>query len=453
MFDRLDEEMEGAVFGDKRLSKRLVYIIQKCSENPKASFPQMNMNRSQLEALYRFMNNDKVTSERIIQPHIQKTAVRCQHKTVVIAHDTTAFTYKGENTPEDIGILRGKTRGFFSHVSLAVDLKTHETLGLLNVQWNNRRKIHQPENEGLRWGDGVQQVADTIDSSTRPIHVVDREADSFRFFQICHEYRQSFVSRIRQNRTVLGEYNKLFETMSEQPVVFQREVPLSKRRGATNANTRSINPPRERRTANLSVRGIRVEIKRPASVKSGETVLPLSYIWVTEENPPPDCKGIDWKLLSNLPIDGPEDIAHIIDCYQLRWKIEEYFKALKTGCGYNLRQQHSYLGLVNTISVMMPIAWRIVRLKELSSSRPEAPATTLFSEEECLVLNMLGSKKLPKNPTLKDFLYCLAFYGGYIKQKNSSPGWQVLCRGLHKLEENVIGWKAAYQFFQERSKT
>ncbi len=58
-----------------------------------------------------------MTSEKILEPHFENTAQRAKNKNVLMIHDTTIFTYTGDQAPEDIGFTRGKTRGFLSHVS------------------------------------------------------------------------------------------------------------------------------------------------------------------------------------------------------------------------------------------------------------------------------------------------------------------------------------------------
>ena len=50
-------------------------------------------------------------------------------------------------------------------------------------------------------------------------------------------------------------------------------------------------------------------------------------------------------------------------------------------------------------------------LKELSFINPEAPAATLFSEEECEVLRLFGAGEISE----KELFFCLAGYGGFIK--------------------------------------
>ena len=49
-------------------------------------------------------------------------------------------------------------------------------------------------------------------------------------------------------------------------------------------------------------------------------------------------------------------------------------------------------------------------------------------------------------------LFCLARYGGFIKQKNARPGWLILCRALVSLEDKVAGWKAVKQVFLQGGK-
>ena len=54
---------------------------------------------------------------------------------------------------------------------------------------------------------------------------------------------------------------------------------------------------------------------------------------VTEVSPPPPGEEpIDWMLLTNEPVRNQEDAWRIVEWYERRWVVEEYHKALKTGC-------------------------------------------------------------------------------------------------------------------------
>jgi IS4 transposase len=47
-------------------------------------------------------------------------------------------------------------------------------------------------------------------------------------------------------------------------------------------------------------------------------------------------------LYTSEPIDTAEQLLTIVDQYRSRWVIEEFFKALKTGCAFEKRQLESY---------------------------------------------------------------------------------------------------------------
>lgn len=64
----------------------------------------------------------------------------------------------------------------------------------------------------------------------------------------------------------------------------------------------------------------------------------------------------------------------VVDIYRMRWLIEEYFKALKTGCAIEKRQLESKHALVNALAVLIPIAWRLLRLRALARENASAPA-------------------------------------------------------------------------------
>jgi hypothetical protein len=95
---KITEEVTGAEFGDKRLSTRLVAIAEQMAVEPDASFPVAACGDAALEATYRFFNNDAVSPERILEPHVRATAQRvAQAGAAIVAHDTTelAFTAEG----------------------------------------------------------------------------------------------------------------------------------------------------------------------------------------------------------------------------------------------------------------------------------------------------------------------------------------------------------------------
>jgi hypothetical protein len=52
----------------------------------------------------------------------------------------------------------------------------------------------------------------------------------------------------------------------------------------------------------------------------------------TERGKPRDRDKIDWKLITDLPINSRTEGIEKLNWYAMRWKIETYHKILKSGC-------------------------------------------------------------------------------------------------------------------------
>ena len=137
-----------------------------------------------------------------------------------------------------------------------------------------------------------------------------------------------------------------------------------------------------------------------------------------------------------------EDVERIVDIYRARWLIEEYFKALKTGCAIEKRQLESKHALLNALALFIPIAWRLMRLRTLARDQDTAPATSALTVTQVEVLVATSRKKLPPQPTVREALMALAALGGHIKN-NGEPGWLILGRVYDKLLTMETAWLAA----------
>ena len=78
------EELETAHFDDQRLNERALQILESLADHPPASIPAALGGRSELEAAYRFFDNDKVTLEKVLQPHFHVTTKRCTEQRIVL---------------------------------------------------------------------------------------------------------------------------------------------------------------------------------------------------------------------------------------------------------------------------------------------------------------------------------------------------------------------------------
>ncbi len=118
----LKDEVRGAALGDQRLTKRLGRVIEELGAKPTMSVPAATRGRAEMEAAYRFFDNDKVSPEKILQPHIEATRERIsQAEIVLLVQDTTDIDLTRPNQQvKGAGPMEYDTRrGVFFHPLLA----------------------------------------------------------------------------------------------------------------------------------------------------------------------------------------------------------------------------------------------------------------------------------------------------------------------------------------------
>ena len=456
----LRREFESINLGDERRNRRAGQLVGTISQRPGAGFPSAFEKEADLEAFYRFVNNDSVELSALQAPHRQESWRRAAAggEAVLIAHDTSEFSYGGETERSGLS-RRGDSQSFHGHFALALaEGDTPVVHGV--VGWHAHiiddgvwcRATDDGDLFELlvgsdRWSDLAAEVRREAPPEQQLIHVMDREADDYVLWTRLINQGDDFVVRSQHDRCLADREGKLFEALQEAPFVSSRQVVLSRRGKRRPPGSRRTHPPRDRRPANLSIRAGTVEVKRPAGVAPlGEPSMTLSVVEVVEVDPPEDMTPIRWLLLSTLPVTTAEEICRIVDIYRKRWLIEEFFKALKTGCAAEKRQARSLSSLLNVVALLVPIAWRLLAVRTLSRHAPTAPAVALLDPMELQALrHLVGGSKLPAQPTCRDVLLAIARVGGHLKS-NGEPGWLVLGRGMEQLLDFAAGWRAAMAF-------
>lgn len=457
----LSEEYAGADLGDVRLSKRLQRIVCGLEADPAQSFPKAAGSDSELEATYRLLRNDAVTPEAIIAPHYAMTCERAsQYDTVLAVHDTTEFRFSGETRREGLGRLGQKGQGFFAHVSLCVAPdETRLPLGVVNVETlfrlakargkrSHRALREDPNNESKRWSRGVDGAEDRVAGRASLVHLMDREGDAYELVAHMVQDKRRFIVRSAHDRVVMqmGSDGRTRSRISDAAAgtadVALRDVPLSRRGAPRTPSMRKLHPPREYRVARLAFRAVAVVLARPCQLPSTlPASLRVNVVLVREVDPPPGQPEVCWTLLTSEPVQNADDILRIVDWYRARWTIEEYFKALKLGCAYEARQLETRRTLLNALSILLPIAWRLLTLRNLARSDGDRLATTVLPRAQVDVLVATSKGRLPPTPTVRQAMLDIARRGGHIKA-NGEPGWQVLGRGYHDLLLLELGWVA-----------
>jgi hypothetical protein len=184
------------------------------AENPSASLPESMRNWANTLAAYRFLDNEAVTHEQIMQPHWMSTRQEAmRHARVLLAADTTDVNLSSHEAAEGLGpIGRGsKARGFFVHTVLAMDADTQQLLGCMYQEPFVRQPAPKGETKAQRkkrvresqvWERSIQAIG-PVPKQQKWIYVGDRGSDIYTFWQMCEQLGYDFVVRVAQNRRVL----------------------------------------------------------------------------------------------------------------------------------------------------------------------------------------------------------------------------------------------------------
>ena len=454
-------EFEGIDFGDKRLSGRLAESVTSLENDPQAGFPEALGSDAGAEGFYRFIRNKKVNFDTLYEPHLAQSCKRvAEHAEVLALHDTTDLTYNDEADREGLGRMSKGGQGFYAHTCLGVVADdSREPLGVLGIEtWmrprdsehtskqSSRKRAKAPDKESERWVRLANTVEDRITGSTKLIHVMDREADIYPLFCDFLSKQMRFVIRVKHNRNLFEPVEgvkKLKQAIEHSDFVATRTVPITRRGKKRSQKAKKAHPPRDERVATLSFRATTLSLKRPQDLaKDLPKHLELNLVHVLETNPPDEVPPVEWLLYTSEPIDTPEAILRVVDFYRARWTVEEYFKALKTGCSMEKRQLRSFDTLLNALALFIPIAWDLLRLRTLARTKSKAPASTVLTKIQIKILRKVSKKKLPPRLSVYHAFMAIGRMGGLLAS-NGEPGWLILMRGWQKLITLEEGFRLA----------
>jgi hypothetical protein len=440
-------------FGDGRLDRRARSLSRALQARPSESFPKALADEAAVEAFYRFMANDKVEWDAVLGGHVEATHERAVVAGRILAlHDSSLFQFGGDAVR--VGAFRtakGKS-GFLGHTCLAVSADgARQPLGVLGmipvVRLDGEAAETSPgtvyDCESDRWIDLVDEVEESVPMAVDIVHVMDSEGDSFDLLEFMVADGVDFVVRLCHDRRVVTTDGRarLSDALPQAQTRFTRTVPLSTRKGVKKSGRHAA---RDERLANLEVRVLKAGLLRPDGSDAHLAGVHVHIVQVVEVDPPEGEAPVSWLLATRLPVDTDEAVADVVDFYRARWLIEEWFKALKTGCAYQKRQLESLGALLVAFALLAPISTRLLALRWLGRNEPERPASDVLDDDEIACLRVLERQKrrgLPRAPTVGDVLLAVARLGGFLT-RNKVPGWQVLGRGFEDLAKMVAMFRA-----------
>ena len=451
-------EFGGAPLGDQRLSQRLVKSAAVQARAPTGSFPgAAEGDRAVIKGHYRLIDqpdDSAVTLENILLPHRLQTLRRMQaDRTVLCVHDGTDLNYNGAAECEGLGVIGtnqtgAESRGLHLHSTLAVSEKGLP-LGVLSARCkapqsrpeDDERPSAQVPIEEKKNYDWIVALRDCEAVAaemphTKLVQVMDREAD---FFELFHEWHQGarrthLLIRAKHNRRTTSD-DKLFDAVRTGPARLQFQLYVGRQSARPKKSKQKARPKRPERVAQMTLRYQQVELPVPHHI-GDHRPLSLWLVHVVEEQPPAGVKRLEWFLLTTITVSSPEQAERLLAYYCLRWRIEDWHRVLKTGCGIEELRNETASRLKRALAIYLVIAWRVMLMALLGREEPGMPPEVLFSDLEIEVLTAYARSRRDLKPPerLGGAVRLVARLGGYQDRKSDPPpGHQVLWIGYAML--------------------
>src|SRR5271157_1172160 len=456
----VDREIAGCEFRDARLGKRFRTLLERIGSDIGQSIPFVCQDWANTKAAYRFLANHRVSEADILSGHFQSTRERvaAANDLVLVLHDTTEFTYQRDR-PELIGItkcitnskrdLAGNPRmytacGILMHSSLAITT-AGLPLGLCAVKFWTRdkfkgtaalkRKINPTrvpieKKESIRWLENLKQSTELLDDPGRCIHIGDRESDIYELFCTAQEIGTHFLIRTCVDRLAGDGDHTVRDEMKQAPVRGLHRVEVRDSSGDLGE-------------AVLEIRYRKIRVLPPIGKQKRYPALTLMVIHAEERGTPKNRKKIDWRLITDLPVQSRKDAIEKLEWYALRWKIEVFHKILKSGCRAEESKLRTAQRLANLLSVFCILSWRVFWMTMLNRSASKVSPDLALTEVEIGLLDHLvrDRDQMPlRRRTLSHYLIKIARLGGYLARANDPPpGNTVMWRGLSRLTDIELG--------------
>ncbi len=444
----LAAELTAIELGDRRLNQRAQRVAEKLGDKPTVSIPAACGGWSETKAAYRLFDHPEVTAERVLAPHIACTEERLRaYPRVLCVQGTTELDYTGKKDIAGLGPLNYETRrGMYLHPTLALTPE-RVPLGLLDLySWarepGSLGQEKDPsraleEKESVRWVEGfalVNELAEQLEA-TRLTYIGDREADIYDLFveAPCPERGADWLVRVQHANRLLVDGRKLREALDAAPVI----TTITFDKPASNG--------RPARTVDQHVKAVQVTLKAPPRPDRTLEEVTVTALLAFEPNPPAGEDPLVWVLLTNLPVETPEQALEKLSWYLCRWQIEVYFKVLKSGCRVEQLQLETRERLEPALGFYMIIAWRVLYLTMLGRDCPQMPCNTVFADEEWKAVYLVTQRKAPPDepPSLDTMVRMIATLGGFLNRKSDGfPGPKTLWIGLQRIPDFVLALDA-----------
>lgn len=297
-----------------------------------ASLPRAGPAFAATQAAWRFLNNERVPLPALVQPLREMGRRRLEASKspfALLVHDWCKLGFDHAADKRDLVRLTHDTDvGYELTTSLLVSAGDGSPLAPMEMHVKTAHGVLSTRDPPPRGATHLEQVWPTMRAARawglgRPIvHVIDREADSVDHYRRWDAHGEKYLIRADDRRVRWNGASRLLSEISRK---LKRDKQF---RDVGEAEYHG-------RPARLWVAETEVVLYRPAKknvrgrkFQRAGRALSLRLILVQIR----DHRGkvlAEWKLLSNVP-NELATTEHLARCYYWRWRIESFFKLLKS---------------------------------------------------------------------------------------------------------------------------
>lgn len=436
------EEFGDADLGDARRRSRLLQMAARVAEQPAGTVSAVFADPAEREGAYRLLSNEAVDPGEVALSSHAACVARCVgEEFVFVPEDGSSLnitdTAHAKGTGP-IGARKMGARGFQVMNAIAVR-RDGVPLGICGQAWWSRRETadrrdskskRTEDKETRHWGDVMREVREKFaETGTTPWFQLDRGGDAWPVFIEAQEAGQWVTVRSSSDRRIVDRSTTkrkyLRETMASMPVLGSYELPVTGGHG------------RAARLAHMEVR-TRPVVLLMTDDRTSQTHECLVWCVSTVEvgTVPAGEKPLDWMLLTTRPVKNLSDARLTIFGYSLRWRVEEFHKAWKTGaCDVEDLQLRGEAAIRTWATLLAAAAMRLLRMTYLSRHEPTLPATEEFTADEIHAVHIARNKEWngKRVPTIGQLTLWIAQLGSYAGKSNGPPGMIVLARGWSRV--------------------
>lgn len=456
------DEVATADIGDVRLDARVAVLLSDLGSRPNLSIPAACRGRAEMEAAYRFFDNEKVTFQNVLAPHVTRAQERiAEQKVVLLVQDTTEIDLtRPAQEVVGAGALDGSRSGFLLHemqafTPVGIPLGTvwaeivNRTDGVAHASAKSRyERLCEPieEKESMRWLTGLRQARELAQRvpNVECVCVADSEADIYELFA---EPRGAtplhWLIRACQDRALEGgTLHHLRDQVLAAPLLYAVDLLVRGRDPKIATDKRSRRQSRKTRQAKVQVRAATVTLRAPWRADRELPPITVNVVLVREPTPPAGEPAVEWILVTTLPIDTPEQVRTIVEYYCVRWHIEILFRTLKSGCRIEQRRFEHVERVLPCLGLYLIVTWRTLFVCHMGRNLPELDCEAIFEPSEWKAVWMAMHRKKPpkKAPRLKEMVHLIARMGGYVERSTNEPGSQTIWIGIQRMYDLAWAW-------------